>query len=299
MPSLHLTKKRLRDYVAAYLFLFPSLAIGIVFVITPIIMVFPLSLTNWDLTTGRRNFVGFENYFYLFQQPKFFKSIINTFYFASIKVIIDLVLSLFFAVLLNKAIRGVKIFRIAFFSPVVTSTVAVAMIWIWLFDPSLGPLNQILQIFGLRPLKWLYDPKWAMPSLILFSLWKGLGYDILIFLAGLQSIPQELVEAAMVDGANAWHTFRHITLPLLSPVIYYVILIGTINAFKIFEQVSVMTPGGGPLYSTGVIVYYIYELAFQSGTLGRAAAASVILFGMVLALNAVQRKIGKKYVVAE
>jgi ABC-type sugar transport system permease subunit len=299
MRGLGTNRKHLRDYLAAYLFLFPSLIIGITFVVIPIITIIPLSLTNWDLITGRRTFIGFENYFYLFQQPRFFKSIINTFYFAGVKVTLDLILSLFFAVLLNKAISGVKIFRIAFFSPVVTSTVAVAMVWIWLFDPSLGPFNQILQFFGLRPLKWLYDPRWAMPSLILFSLWKGLGYDILIFLAGLQSIPQELIEAAMVDGADSWRTFRYITLPLLSPVIYFVVLIGTINAFKIFEQVSVMTPGGGPLYSTGVIVYYIYELAFQSGALGRAAAASVILFGMVLALNMVQRKVGRKYVVAE
>jgi ABC-type sugar transport system permease subunit len=299
MRGLGTNRKHLRDYLAAYLFLFPCLIIGITFVVIPIITIIPLSLTNWDLITGRRTFIGFENYFYLFQQPRFFKSIINTFYFAGVKVTLDLILSLFFAVLLNKAIRGVKIFRIAFFSPVVTSTVAVAMVWIWLFDPSLGPFNQILQFFGLRPLKWLYDPRWAMPSLILFSLWKGLGYDILIFLAGLQSIPQELIEAAMVDGADSWRTFRYITLPLLSPVIYFVVLIGTINAFKIFEQVSVMTPGGGPLYSTGVIVYYIYELAFQSGALGRAAAASVILFGMVLALNMVQRKVGRKYVVAE
>lgn len=292
-------RHRLREACAAYAFLLPTLLVGIVFVILPIVVIFPLSLTDWDLITGRRTYIGFNNYLYLFSSPKFYRSIVNTVYFAGVKVPLDLILSLLMAVLLDKAIRGVKIFRIAFFAPVVTPMVAAAMVWIWLYDPSLGALNYMLELVGLKPVRWLYDPRWAMPAVILFSLWKGLGYDVVIFLAGLQAIPQQLIEAAMVDGANSRQTFFRVTLPLLSPVVFFVLLVGIINSFKIFTQISVMTPTGGPLYSTGVLVFYIYELAFVNGKLGRAAAAAVVLFGMVLSLTLVQRRVGSKYVVVE
>jgi len=292
-------RAHLREYGAAYLFLWPALLLGIIFVIVPMISIFYLSFTNWDPITGRKDFVGWMNYVYLIQDPKFHKAIINTLYFAGVKVPLDLVISLFIAVLIDKAIRGVKFFRISFFAPVVTPMVAVAMVWLWLFDPLLGPFNQLLKLIGLEPVGWLNDPRWAMPAVILFSLWKGLGYDIVIFLAGLQAIPQYLIEAAMVDGANSRQIFFRVTLPLLSPVIYFVLLIGIINAFKIFTQISVMTPHGGPLYSTGVMVFYIYQQAFESYKMGRAAAAAVVLFGMVIALTMVQKKVGAKYVTVE
>lgn len=296
---MKLRRRRLRETCAAYAFLLPAFLVGVIFVILPIIVVFPMSLTDWDLITGRRIFIGFDNYFYLFNSQKFYRSIINTLYFAGVKVPLDLVLSLLIAVMLDKAIKGVKIFRIAFFAPVVTPMVAAAMVWIWLYDPSLGMFNSILQFFGLEPVRWLQDPRWAMPAIILFSLWKGLGYDIVIFLAGLQTIPQQIIEAAMVDGANSKQIFFRVTLPLLSPVIFFVLVIGIVNAFKLFVQISVMTPTGGPLYSTATLVFYIYELAFVSGKLGRASAAAVILFGMILSLTLVQRKVGRKYVVVE
>ncbi|MEM1552142.1 MAG: sugar ABC transporter permease [Candidatus Bathyarchaeia archaeon] len=289
----------MRESFAAYAFLLPALLVGIVFVILPIVVVFPMSLTDWDLITGRREFIGFENYIYLFNSYKFYRSIVNTFYFAGIKVPLDLVLSLLIAVMLDKAVKGIKIFRIAFFAPVVTPLVAAAMVWIWLYDPSLGAFNYILELFGFKPIRWLHDPHWAMPAIILFSLWKGLGYNIIIFLAGLQTIPQHIVEAAMVDGANSRQIFFRVTLPLLSPVIFFVLVVGIINAFKLFTQISVMTPTGGPLYSTATLVFYIYELAFVSGKLGRASAAAVVLFGMILSLTLVQRKLGRKYVIVE
>lgn len=292
-------RRRLREACGAYAFLLPALVLGVVFVIAPIVVIFPLSLTDWDLITGRRTFVGFDNYVYLFGSYKFYRSIVNTVYFAGVKVPLDLVLSLLIAVLLDKAIRGIKAFRIAFFAPVVTPMVAAAMVWIWLYDPSLGALNHMLELLGFKPVRWLQDPRWAMPAVILFSLWKGLGYDVVIFLAGLQAIPQQLVEAAMVDGANSRQIFFRVTLPLLSPVIFFVLVVGVINALKTFTQISVMTPTGGPLYSTGVLVFYIYELAFVNGKLGRAAAAAVVLFGMCLSLTLIQRRVGRKYVVVE
>ncbi len=289
-------KKKLRETLVAYICLSPALILAVIFMVIPMVMVFYVSFTNWDMVSPVKKFVGLKNYIYIFHDEKFLKSIRNTFYFASVKIPLDLLISLFIAVLLDKNIRLKKFYRVSYFAPVITPMVAVALIWIWLYDPSFGPLNQILRFLGLKPLKWLYDPKWAMPSIILFSLWKGLGYDVIIFLAGLQSIPNHLIEAALIDGANSRQAFFKITLPLLSPIIYFVVLMGIINSFKIFTQISVMTPNGGPLYSTGVMVFYIYQQAFENYKMGRASAAAVVLFGMVMALTQVQRKLGKKTV---
>ncbi len=289
-------KKKLRETLVAYICLSPALILAVIFMVIPMVMVFYVSFTNWDMVSPVKKFVGLKNYLYIFHDEKFLKSIRNTFYFASVKIPLDLLISLFIAVLLDKNIRLKKFYRVSYFAPVITPMVAVALIWIWLYDPSFGPLNQILRFLGLKPLKWLYDPKWAMPSIILFSLWKGLGYDVIIFLAGLQSIPNHLIEAALIDGANSRQAFFKITLPLLSPIIYFVVLMGIINSFKIFTQISVMTPNGGPLYSTGVMVFYIYQQAFENYKMGRASAAAVVLFGMVMALTQVQRKLGKKTV---
>ncbi len=282
--------------MVAYACLSPALILAIIFMIIPMVMVFYVSFTNWDMVNPVKKIVGLKNYIYIFHDEKFLKSIRNTFYFASVKIPLDLVLSLFIAVLLDKSIRLKKFYRVSYFAPVVTPMVAVALIWIWLYDPSFGPLNQILRFLGLKPLKWLYDPKWAMPSIILFSLWKGLGYDVIIFLAGLQSIPNHLIEAALIDGASSRQAFFKVTLPLLSPVIYFVILMGIINSFRIFTQISVMTPNGGPLYSTGVMVFYIYQQAFENYKMGRASAAAVVLFGIVMTLTQIQRRIGRKTV---
>ncbi|MCD6442720.1 MAG: sugar ABC transporter permease [Thermotogae bacterium] len=285
-------KSKIRETLTAYVCLSPALLLSFIFVVIPMIAVFYLSFTNWNLVDPTPKFIGWKNYVYIFKDEKFIKSIRNTLYFASVKIPLDLVLSLFIAVLLDKGIRMKKFYRISYFAPVVTPMVATALIWLWLFDPTFGPLNEILRHIGLKPLKWLYDPKWAMPSIILFSLWKGLGYDVIIFLAGLQSIPRHLIEAAYIDGANSRQAFFKITLPLLSPIVYFVVLMGIINSFKIFTQISVMTPNGGPLYSTGVMVFYIYQQAFENYRMGRAASASVVLFGMVMALTQVHKKLG-------
>ncbi|MBA7563773.1 L-arabinose transport system permease protein AraP [subsurface metagenome] len=157
-------------------------------------------------------------------------------------------------------------------------------------------MNSFIGIIGLKPLKWLYDPLTAMPSVILYSLWQGLGYDIVIFLAGLQGIPYSYTEATLIDGANSRQIFFKITLPILRPVLNFVILIGIINSFKIFTQIAVMTPKGGPLYSTGVMVYYIYQQAFTTFKMGRASAAAVVLFLLILSATIIQRRIGKKSV---
>lgn len=288
-------KRELRETVTAYVCLAPTLVLAFIFMIIPMFMVFYISFSNWDFVNPVKSFVRFKNYVEIFRDEKFLKSIRNTLYFASVKIPLDLVISLSIAALLDKKIRLKKFYRVSYFAPVVTPMVAAALIWIWLFDPTFGPFNQILSFMGLKPLKWLSDPKWAMPAVILFSLWKGLGYDTVIFLAGLQSIPNHLIEAAYIDGANSRQAFFKVTLPLLSPVVYFVVLMGIINCFKVFTEISVMTPRGGPLYSTGVMVFYIYQQAFENYNMGRAAAASAVLFCLVIALTQVQKKLGRKF----
>lgn len=289
-------KYKTKEVLTAFSCISPALFLAIVFVAIPVVSVIVLSFTNWDLLKGTQNFIGLSNYKYIFQDAKFRKSIVNTLYFSAVKVPLDIILSLFIATLLDKKIFAKSFLRASYFVPVILPMVAASLIWIWIYDPMLGPLNQILGFFGIKPIRWLYDPKWAMPSIILFSLWKGLGYDIVIFLAGLQSIPETYSEAARIDGASERQVFFKIKLPLLSPVFYFVVMMGIINSFKIFTPISVMTPEGGPMYSTGVMVFYIYEQAFQRNKMGRGAAASVILFLMILSLTMVQRKVGRKEV---
>lgn len=296
MKRRSLVKYNKKETMVAYICLLPALTFAFIFVVIPLINVFYLSLTNWDLIKTSKKFIGLQNYKYIFSDAKFTKSIVNTLLFAGVKIPADLVLSLCIAMLLDRKIWVRRFFRASYFAPVVLPMVAATLIWIWIYDPTFGPLNQILELFGLSPVKWLYDPKWAMFSVILFSLWKGLGYNIVIFLAGLQAIPDTYSEAARIDGANDRQIFFKITLPLLSPIVNYVVLMGIINSFKIFTQISVMTPEGGPLYSTGVMVFYIYQQAFEKFKIGRASAAAVILFLMVLALTGVQKKLGKKHI---
>lgn len=281
-----------RETIAAFICLAPALILAVVFVVIPLINVFYLSFTDWDLLRASKKFIGFKNYSYIFNDGKFLKSMVNTLYFAGVKIPLDLVLSLYIAVLLDKKIRGLRFFRASYFAPVIVPMVASTLIWVWIYDPMFGPLNQILGVFGIKPVQWLYDPHWAMPAVILFSLWKGLGYNIVIFLAGLQSIPETYAEAAKIDGATSKQIFFKINLPLLSPVVNFVVLMGIINSFKVFTQVSVMTPKGGPLYTTGVMVFYIYQQAFENYKIGRASAAAVVLFLMILAFTRMQKKIG-------
>lgn len=276
--------------------LIPSIGLLAVFFLWPVIQVFYLSFTNYTLSKGTMDFIAFNNYKYLFEDAKFLKALINTFNYSALKLSLDVFLSLFVAVLLDRAIPLRRYLRTVYFAPVVVPVVASSLIWIWFFDPGIGPLNQILTTLGMSPLQWLHGENTALISLVLFSVWKGLGYNVIIFLAGLQSIPETYIEAAKIDGANDFQSFFKIKLPLLSPVMSFVIMMGIINSFKVFTEISVMTPNGGPLYSTGVMAFYIYEQAFIGSKMGRASAAAVVLFVIVLILTLIQKQIGKKTV---
>ncbi len=284
------------EMIFSYVSILPIFVLAFVFLVIPVISVFFLSFSNWDMVKNTGSFIGIKNFIYLFQNEKFRKSLVNTAYFAGLKIPLDLVISLAVAIMLDKKIKFRRFFRAAYFLPVIIPMVAASIIWLWLYNPTVGPLNQVLKFFHFRPIEWLYDPQLSMLCIIIFTLWKGLGYDIVIFLAGLQSIPASYIDAARVDGASPRTIFFRITLPLMSPIIYFVVLIGFIKSFNVFTQISVMTPKGGALYSTGVMVFYIYEQAFKNYRMGRAAAASVILFFIIIIITVIQKQIGKKTV---
>ncbi len=276
---------------AASVLLLPTMVAIVLLFIIPVVQVVAYSFTNYNLTTGLKSYNGLANYKYLFTDDRFFKAIRNTFTFAALKLVIDTSLALAIALMLDSAIPMKKYLRSAYFAPVVVPVVASSLIWIWFFDPGIGPFNQILSAFGLPTSQWLYHEDTALLSILMFSIWKGLGYNVVLFLAGLQNIPTSFVEAAQVDGAKAHQVLFMIKLPLLRPIISFVLMIGIINTFKVFAEVNVMTPKGGPLYSTALMVNYIYDTAFTSGKMGRACSASIILFIIIFALTLIQTKL--------
>ncbi len=276
-----MANKRKQDW-GAYLYLMPVVVILVAFHVLPIFYSLAVSFYEWDLI-GQPEYVGTGNYSRLFDDPMFYKSLWNTIYYAAVSVPLSIIFSLAIAMLLNNPISAIGIYRTIYFVPVITSINAVAIVWNFIYHPDFGLLNKILDIFSIDPRAWLQDPDWAMPAIIFMSVWKGLGHNVIIFLAGLQNIPKHLYEAARIDGANRWHQFRHITWPLLSPTTFFIFTISTIGSFQVFSQVYMMTPRGGPLKSTMVVVYYLYRKAFEQFEFGYALAAAFVLFMIIFA----------------
>ncbi|MNK53528.1 Lactose transport system permease protein LacF [compost metagenome] len=270
----------------AFWMLLPALLGLGVFTALPMLGAFGLSFTQWDLL-GSPRWVGVSNYLDLAQDPLFWKVLGQTGFFVGLYLILDISLALGLAIALNQKRRGLGLLRAAYFMPVVTSMVAGAILWSWIFDPRYGALNAVLATIGLDPVRWLSDPKWALPSLVLVSVWKNLGYDMLLFLAGLQAVPKGQLEAASLDGANAWQRFWHVTLPLLGPSLVMVMMLATIRAFQTFDTVYLMTEGG-PHRSTTIVGYWLFQNAFTTFKLGKASALAYVLFMALLALSAVQ-----------
>jgi multiple sugar transport system permease protein len=239
--------------------------------------------------------VGLDNYVSLATSPDTWAAFGHTLYYVAGYLPLVYVGGLVLAVALNRLVRGRNLFRTVYFLPVVTSWVVVALTWRWLLNPSNGPVNQALAAVGITGPGWWSDPAWAMPSIILASTWKDLGFVTVILLAGLQAVPQELLDAARVDGTNAWQRFWHVTFPLLSPSTFFVVVISLINGFQVFDQVYVMT-GGGPSGATEVVVERIYDLTFRYGRAGEASALSWMLFALILAVTIVQNRAQKRWV---
>ncbi|MDR6993080.1 sugar ABC transporter permease [Luteimonas sp. 3794] len=288
----------MRASTAGWIFAGPALIVLGIFFGIPVASALLLSLTDFDLYAlsdmSNLRFVALGNYFDLLQTPLFWKSLGNTAYFVVIGVPLSIGVSLGAALLLNaKAARFKGLFRTALFAPVVTTLVAVAVIWRYLFHTSYGLVNWALGHIGIAPVDWLGDPAWAMPTIILFAVWKNFGYNMVIFIAGLAAIPEDLYEAARIDGASRWKQFVHVTLPMLGPVLLVVAVITVSGYFQLFAEPYVMTRGD-PLQSTVSVLYFMYEEGFMWWNLGRASAVAFMLFLIILGVTTLLLRFGRK-----
>ena len=281
-PRRSLSTER-RQALAGYLFIAPAMLIFFVFTLLPVAYALFLSFTNYDVFT-RMDWIGAANYQDVFDDELFWQALQNTLTYTVWSIPLSMAIGLGLAVLLNQKLRGLGIYRTIYYVPVVTSMVAVAMIWIQLFDPLYGVLSNALEGLGLKNIDWLGDPKLAMPSIIAVSVWKVVGWNMLIYLAGLQGIPETLKEAAAIDGASRWQSFRSITLPLLQPTTFFIFVTSLIGAFQVFDQVYVMTRGG-PANATTTLVHQIYKAAFVAFDMGYASAMSFVLFAIILVVS--------------
>ena len=277
---------------AAWWFVAPALLVIAVFFFLPIVAALLISLTDFDIYAladlGNLRFVGLGNYLKLLETPGFWQALGNTLYFVGAGVPLSIGASLAAALLLHSRVARFKpFFRTVLFAPVVTTLVAVAVIWRYMFNTRYGLLNYVLGSIGVNPIDWLGDPHWAMPAIILFAVWKNFGYNMIIFLAGLQSIPEELYEAARIDGASVWRQFRSVTLPMLSPVVLLVSILTIAGYFQLFAEPYVMTQGG-PLQSTVSVLYFMYEEGFKWWNLGSASAVAFMLFLLIFVVTALQ-----------
>ncbi|MGN6707194.1 MAG: carbohydrate ABC transporter permease [Rhodanobacter sp.] len=282
----------------AWLFLTPALLVLGVFFFVPVLGALGLSLTDYDLyaLADLRNlrFVGLHNYWELLHRPLFWTALGNTFYFVVVGVPLSIGASLGTALLLNSPLARMKAFhRTVLFAPVVTTVVAVAVIWRYLFNTKYGLVNHALAVLGLNPVDWLGDPHWAMPTIIAFAVWKNFGYNMIILLAGLQAIAPELYEAARIDGASRWRQFRHITLPLLKPTMVLVTVLTVAGYFQLFAEPYVMTEGG-PLQSTMSVLYLMYDDGFKWWNFGVASAVAFALFGIILAVTVLLLRLARR-----
>ncbi|MEX2444851.1 MAG: sugar ABC transporter permease [Alkalispirochaeta sp.] len=281
----------------AVIFLTPAILLLLAFMAGPVIASFVLSLFEWDLLTPP-NWVGIANFVELFRDAEFYRSLGNTLTFIIGYVPVVIAAGLVIAVMMNQALPARTLLRTAFFIPVVSSWVAVALLWKWLFNPRYGLVNYALSLLGVSGPAWLFDPNWAMPAIIITSVWKDIGFVMMILLSGLQEIPKNYHEAAAIDGAGPVRVFFSITLPLLTSTIFFVLIISLINSFQVFDQVWVMT-GGGPAGATSVLVQQIYLNAARYGQMGYASALSLVLFAIILMVTVAQMRLQKRWVHSE
>lgn len=292
----------MRRSAAGAWFVAPALIVLATFFFLPVLAALGMSLTDFDLYSlndlSNLRFVGLQNYWQLLHEPLFWKTLGNTFYFVVLGVPLSIAASLGAALLVNsKVARFRNVFRTIYFAPVVTTLVAVAVVWRYIFHTRYGFLNYALDAVGLGPIDWMGDPTWAMPAIVIMAVWKNFGYNMIILLAALQSIPEDLYEAARIDGASYWQQFRHVTLPSLQPVLMLVSILTMAGYFQLFAEPYVMTEGG-PLESTKSVLFYMYDEGFKWWSLGRASAVAFLLFVIIFFVTLLQLKVGRREAVA-
>lgn len=285
-------KKRRRIW--GWIFVAPQLIGLIVFAVIPLLMSFGISFHSWDGIASSMKFVGIDNYIDQITDPNFRKALMNTLIYSVMFIPLDLILALLLAIAVQK-IKGKSFYRLFYFMPVVTGSVSVGVIWTWIMNGDFGLLNNLLAAVGIEGPNWLADPKIVLFSIVIVSVWWNVGYNMVLLLAGLQNIPQVYYEAAEIDGANKWNAFRHITLPMLSPTLFFVLIMTIISSFQVFDQAFVMTQGG-PMKASYTLVYHIYQSAFVEFKMGSACASSMILFVIILIITLIQMYGSKRWV---
>ncbi|GAA2674685.1 MULTISPECIES: carbohydrate ABC transporter permease [Actinoplanes] len=285
--------RRRRNTLLGWSFLLPNFIGFALLTMVPVVLLFYYAFTSWDMFGGSE-WTGLDNFQQMVRDASFRTALGNTLYYTVFHIPLTLLAALGLALLLNKRLRGVAFFRTVAFFPYITSIVAVAQVWNMLFSPGYGPINAVLRAVGVdNPPGWTTSADWSMPAVIVVGTWREMGYFMLIFLAGLQTVPGELYEAARVDGANAWQRLRAVTLPCLRPTTFFVIVMLTINSFKVFDLILVMT-NGGPGQSTLVLAQYIYRKGFEENQFGYASAVSVVLFGICFLVTVVQFLVNRR-----
>jgi ABC-type sugar transport system permease subunit len=279
----------LREWGLFGLLVAPNLLLLAAFTYWPLAYNAYLSLVEWDMLSPVKTFVGLDNFKELAADAHFWRVFFNTFYFVIAGVALTMVVALAAALLLNRPLVGRGAARAIVFAPTVLTGSAIAIIWIYIFDPTYGLMRVFLNLFGLLSPRWLTDTAWAMPAIIIVYIWKNFGYAVVVYLAGLQGIPRELYEAATVDGASPWDRFRNVTLPGLSPITFFLLVTSILNSFQAFDIVAVMTKGG-PVDATNTLIYHLYEEGFLAFHAGRAAAIGVVLFVLMLIVTVIQLK---------
>jgi sn-glycerol 3-phosphate transport system permease protein len=298
IQTVHVTtrrKKLLRENAWFLLLVFPNMLLFAIFTYWPIIFTFLLSFTDWNMIRPQRNFIGLENYISLFNSRIFYQVIRNTFTFAFFTVFFRIAISLGLAVLLFQKLRFRALFRTLVFLPHITTTAAAAIVWAFVLEPNFGVLRMVFNLVGLASPRWLADPNWAMPAIIMVAIWKTVGFSTIIYLAALSSVDTELQEAARIDGANNWQVFWRVTFPLLTPVTLFLVVTGLIGAMQTFEIPQILT-GGGPLNATKIYAVYLYELAFERFRAGYASAFAVVFFVVILIITALNLWLSKRWV---
>lgn len=289
------------ENAAGYLFIGPSLIGVFLFSVLPLLLSFVFSFTDWNMiaSISKIKLVGFQNYIDMFSDSIFYTSFKNNFLFAIYTIPLQLTVGLLTAVIINKYCYGKNALKIVYFLPYISSTVAIATVWMFLFQPSFGPVNEILRAIGIEnPPNWLADRNFALPSVALMYSWQNIGYDVIIFIAGLQAIPNELYESSDIDGANWVSKLRYITLPMITPTIFFLLVTEIMSTFRVFDQIQILTEGG-PGNATSVLVYYMYKISFRYNKIGYGSAITMILFGIIFLITFAQWKTRNKWVGSE
>lgn len=290
-----LLNRRRREYLAFLLFALPNMVLLAIWVYWPFLFSLYLSITNWNILSAAKRIVWFGNYSKLFQDPLFWQVMQNTVLYTFATVFVRLALSLALAVLLNQWLIGRGFWRLIIFSPHITTSAAMALVWLAMYEPNYGPIAGVLSWFGLTFPNVMASTTWALPALMVVGIWKGLGYATVVFLAALQGVSQDLKEAAAIDGANGWQAFWNVSFPAISPVTYFLVVTGLIGTFQTFDLVKVMT-NGGPLNATNLYVFQLYQEGFTYFRMGFASALAVVMFIFVMGFTYVQTRLAERWV---